>query len=65
MNPQILSSEAITALLLIAALFAFGKNIIEATLRLHAYAKTKGGQATLLVTCLGLCLAILLVVLFR
>ena len=57
--------EALVVLLAIAALFGFGKNIVESTLRLHAYGKTKSGQATLLVVCVALCLATLVVVLLR
>jgi hypothetical protein len=60
-----ISSEALVVLLAIAALFGFGKNIVEATLRLHAYGETKSGQATLLVVCVALCLATLVIVLVR
>lgn len=64
MNPSIIP-EALVVLLAIAALFGFGKNIVEATLRLHEYGKTKNGQATLLVMCVALCLVTLVIVLLR
>lgn len=61
----LVSNEALVLILAIAALFGFGKNIVEVALRLHTYGKTENGQATLLVVCAGLCLATFVVVLLR